>query len=165
MKTMMSVLAFWALFSVTSVHADEHEKAKSQQDIVATAIAVDGFETLVAAVKHAGLVETLQGKGPLTVFAPTDEAFKKLPEGTLESLLKEENKDKLVSILTYHVVPGKALAKDVVKLSEAKTVQGTPVNIEVRDGKVFVNDAQVVKTDIMCTNGVIHVIDKVILPQ
>ena len=165
MKILMSALTALALLSAPSVYADHHEKSEPKKDIVATAMAADSFNTLVAAVKQAGLVETLQGEGPLTVFAPTDQAFKNVPKGTLESLLKEENKEKLTAILTYHVVPGKVLAKDVVKLSEAKTVQGSPVNIEVRDGKVFINDAEVVKTDIMCTNGVIHVIDKAILPQ
>ena len=120
---------------------------------------------MVAAVKAAGLVDTLKGEGPFTVFAPTDEAFAKLPEGTVESLLKPENKAKLVAILTYHVVPGKVLAGDVIKLSEAKTVQGSSVKIEVNDGKVKVDNANVVKTDIMCSNGVIHVIDAVILPK
>ena len=123
------------------------------------------FNTLVAAVKAAGLAETLGGKGPFTVFAPTDEAFAKLPEGTLESLLKPENKEKLVGILKYHVVPGKVMAKDVVKLKSAKTAQGSEIKIKVSDGKVMVNDANVVKTDVKSSNGVIHVIDKVILPN
>ncbi len=123
------------------------------------------FKTRVTAVKAADLVETLKGEGPFTVFAPTDEAFAKLPEGTLESLLKPENKEKLVSISTYHVVPGKGMAKDVVKLKMAKTVQGSSVKITVKDGKVMVDDANVVKTDIGASNGVIHVIDSVILPK
>ncbi len=133
-------------------------------DIVDTAVKAGSFKTLVAAVKAAGLVETLKGKGPFTVFAPTDEAFAKLPEGTVESLLKPENKDKLVAILTYHVVAGKVKAADVVKLTEAKTVQGKSVKIQVTDAGVKVDDAKVVKTDIECANGVIHVIDSVILP-
>jgi uncharacterized surface protein with fasciclin (FAS1) repeats len=120
----------------------------------------------VHAVKLAdALVETLKGEGPFTVFAPTDAAFGKLPKGTVESLLKPENKDKLVAILTYHVVPGKVMAADVVKLDKAKTVQGGEVTIEVKDGKVKVDEANVVKTDIGCANGVIHVIDAVILPE
>ncbi|MDX1964837.1 MAG: fasciclin domain-containing protein [Pirellulales bacterium] len=148
-------------------HAVQHvafakEEAK---DIVDTAVGAEGFKTLVAAVKAADLVETLKGKGPFTVFAPTDEAFAKLPKGTVEELLKPENKDKLVAVLTYHVVPGKVLAADVVKLKEAKTVQGTAAKITVKEGKVMVDDANVVKTDIMCANGVIHVIDSVILPK
>ncbi len=137
----------------------------AEKDIVDTAVGAGSFETLVAAVKAGGLVETLKGKGPFTVFAPTDAAFKKLPEGTVESLLKPENKDKLVAILTYHVVPGKVMAADVVKLSEAKTVQGSEVSIKVVDGKVHIDNATVVKADIGCKNGVIHVIDAVILPK
>jgi uncharacterized surface protein with fasciclin (FAS1) repeats len=132
--------------------------------IVEVAAASDDFETLVAAVKAAGLVDTLSGKGPFTVFAPTDEAFGKLPEGTLDELLKPENKKKLAGILTYHVVAGKVMAADVVKLKNAETVQGQKVKIQVKDGKVKVNRANVVKTDIACKNGVIHVIDAVILP-
>ncbi len=138
--------------------------AAEKKDIVDTAVSADGFSTLVAAVKAAGLVETLKGKGPFTVFAPTDAAFKKLPPGTLENLLKPENKAQLVSILTYHVVPGKVMAADVVKLKEAKTVEGSTVDITVKGDKVMVDKANVAKTDIECTNGVIHVIDAVILP-
>lgn len=136
-----------------------------KHDIVETAVEAGSFKTLAAALDAAGLVETLKGKGPFTVFAPTDEAFKNLPEGTLEDLLKPENKDKLVAILTYHVVPGKVLAADVVKLKKAETVQGSKVRIKVKKGKVKVDGANVVKTDIVCTNGVIHVIDAVILPK
>ena len=135
------------------------------QDIVDTAVAAGSFKTLVAAVKAADLVETLKGKGPFTVFAPTDEAFAKLPKETLESLLKPENKKKLAAILTYHVVSGKVMAKDVVKLTEAKTVQGSSVKIAVKDGKVMVDGATVAKADIECTNGVIHVIDTVVIPK
>jgi uncharacterized surface protein with fasciclin (FAS1) repeats len=138
---------------------------KKNKDIVDTAVGEGSFKTLVAAVKAAGLVETLKGKGPFTVFAPTDEAFAKLTEGTLESLLKPENKGKLTAILTYHVVPGKVMAADVVKLKEAKTVQGSKAKIKVADGKVQIDNANVVKTDIACKNGVIHVIDAVILPK
>ncbi len=134
-------------------------------DIVDTAVSAGNFKTLAAALQAAGLVDTLKGAGPFTVFAPTDEAFAKLPAGTLEELLKPENKAKLTAILTYHVVSGKVLAKDVVKLSEAKTVQGSSAKITVTDGKVKVDDANVVKTDIACANGVIHVIDAVILPK
>jgi transforming growth factor-beta-induced protein len=133
-------------------------------DIVDTAVADGRFKTLVAAVEAAGLVDTLKGEGPFTVFAPTDAAFAKLPAGTLDSLLKPENKQQLTDILTYHVVAGKVYAKDVVTLSEATTVLGEKVTIRVADGKVFVNDAQVIITDILCANGVIHVIDTVILP-
>jgi uncharacterized surface protein with fasciclin (FAS1) repeats len=135
------------------------------KDIVDTAVAADGFETLVAAVTAAELVDTLKGDGPFTVFAPTDEAFGKLPEGTLDDLLKPENKDTLTGILTYHVVPGKVMAADVVSLTSAKTVQGAEVAIAVENGAVKVDDANVTATDIECSNGVIHVIDAVILPK
>jgi len=133
--------------------------------IVENAVATKDFSTLVAAVKAAGLADTLSGKGPFTVFAPTNEAFEKLPKGTVETLLKPENKKKLIAVLTYHVVPGKVMAADVVKLSKAKTVQGSQVKIKVKDGKVKVDDANVIKTDIVSKNGVIHVIDSVILPE
>jgi transforming growth factor-beta-induced protein len=133
-------------------------------DIVDTAIA-GKFSTLVAAVKAAGLVETLKGTGPFTVFAPTDEAFAKLPAGTLETLLKPENKTKLQSILKYHVVAGKVMASDVVKLHSAKTAEGQEVKIAAVNGVVTVNDAHVTKTDIGTSNGVIHVIDTVLLPK
>ena len=133
------------------------------QNIVQTAIGAGQFKTLVAAVKAAGLVETLSGPGPFTVFAPTDEAFNKLPKGTVEALLMD--KDKLTAILTYHVVSGKVLADDVVNLTSAKTVNGQEVSIMVKYGKVMLDNAQVVKTDIICSNGVIHVIDSVILPK
>ena len=139
--------------------------AEQPKDIVDTAVAADGFETLVAAVKAAGLVDTLKGDGPFTVFAPTDEAFGKLPAGTLDDLLKPENKDKLTSILTYHVVSGKVMAADVVKLESAKTVQGAEVAIAVEGSEVKVDGANVTATDIECSNGVIHVIDAVILPE
>jgi|688.fasta_scaffold301316_2 transforming growth factor-beta-induced protein len=139
--------------------------ACDKKDIVDTAVGAGSFKTLVAAVQAADLVDTLKGKGPFTVFAPTDEAFAKLPAGTVEDLIKPENKEKLVAILTYHVVPGKVLAKDVVKLTAAKTVQGQDVAIKVADGKVTVDNANVVKTDIECSNGVIHVIDSVIIPM
>lgn len=137
----------------------------AEGNIVETAVAAGDFKTLVAAVKAADLVETLSGEGPFTVFAPTDAAFAKLPEGTLDSLLKPENKAKLQGILTYHVVAGGVGSGEVVKLTSAKTVQGEPVTIEVRDGKVFLNgNVQVIKTDIKTKNGVIHVIDGVLLP-
>ena len=135
-----------------------------RKDIVDTAVGAGSFKTLVAAVQAAGLVETLKGAGPFTVFAPTDEAFAKLPAGTVESLLKPENKEKLVAVLTYHVVPGKVMAADVVKLTEAPTVQGSKAKVKVVDGAVMIDNAKVVKTDIETSNGVIHVIDAVILP-
>jgi len=137
----------------------------SQKDVVDTAVDAGDFTTLVTAIKAADLVETLKGKGPFTVFAPTDEAFAKLPSGTVEDLLKPENKQKLVSILTYHVVPGEVMASEVVKLSNAKTVNGQALTITVEGGRVMVDSANVVKTDIECSNGVIHVIDAVVLPK
>ncbi len=145
----------------------EHPQAaqlKSAGDIVAVAAAADDFKTLVAAIKAAGLVETLQGKGPFTVFAPTDEAFAKLPEGALENLLKPENKKMLVDVLTYHVVPGKIMAADV-KTSDVKTVNGQELAAKVSKDGVMVDQAKVIKTDIVASNGVIHVIDAVLLPS
>lgn len=138
----------------------------AEKDIVDTAASAGTFQTLVAAVKAADLVDTLKGNGPFTVLAPTDEAFKKLPAGTVENLLKPENKAKLAAILTYHVIPSKAMAADVVKLNgkKVKTVEGSEVSITVKDGTVSVNNAKVIKTDIVTKNGVIHVIDTVILP-
>ncbi|MGB0371814.1 MAG: fasciclin domain-containing protein [Opitutales bacterium] len=136
----------------------------ANQSIVEIAASNDNFSTLVAAVKAAGLVETLAGEGAFTVFAPTDEAFAALPEGTLESLLKPENKDALVSILTYHVVPGKVPAS-AVKTMPVKTVNGQKAQLKVSRGKVTIDKAKVVQTDIMASNGVIHVIDAVILPE
>lgn len=140
-------------------------KTMPEKDIVDTAVAAGDFNTLVAAVKAAELVETLKGEGPYTVFAPTDAAFAKLPEGTLESLLKPENKAKLAGILTYHVVASKVMAADVVKMNEAKTVNGQMLKISTMNGKVMVDSANVTKTDIECSNGVIHVIDAVVLPE
>lgn len=136
-----------------------------QMDIVDTAVAAGSFKTLAAALQAAGLVDTLKGKGPFTVFAPTDEAFAKLPAGTVESLLKPENKAKLTAILTYHVVPGAVMASKVVTLKSAKTVNGESVTIKVDGGTVMVDGAKVLKTDIEATNGVIHVIDSVLLPR
>ena len=141
------------------------KKAHSHKDdIVATAASNEQFSTLVTAVKAAGLVEVLQSEGPFTVFAPTNAAFAKLPEGTVADLLKPENKDKLVSILTYHVVPGKVMAKDVATM-DVKTVQGSKASLKVKYGKVKIDGANVVATDIETSNGVIHVIDSVILPD
>jgi uncharacterized surface protein with fasciclin (FAS1) repeats len=134
-----------------------------KKDIVDTAVAAGDFNTLVTAVKAAGLVETLKGEGPFTVFAPTDAAFAKVPTDTLNALLAD--KAALANVLTYHVVAGKVMAADVVKLTSAETVQGQAVSIEVKDGKVYLDGAQVVTTDIKASNGVIHVIDAVILPK
>jgi uncharacterized surface protein with fasciclin (FAS1) repeats len=135
---------------------------KPAKDIVDTAAGAEQFKTLVTAVKAADLVDTLKGEGPFTVFAPTDEAFAKIPKEKLEALLKD--KKALAAVLTYHVVPGKVMAADVVKLDSAKTAQGQSLKIVTKDGKVTVNGANVVKTDIVCKNGVIHVIDAVLLP-
>lgn len=159
-------LTLAAVFSAPAVLASNHgDKAKATKDIVDTAVSAGSFNTLATALTAAGLVETLKGKGPFTVFAPTDAAFAKLPAGTVENLLKPENKAQLTGILTYHVVPGAVKAADVVKLTEAKTVQGQSVTISVKDGKVSVDGANVTATDIAASNGVIHVIDSVILPK
>lgn len=136
----------------------------AEKDVVDTAIAAGQFETLAAALEAAGLVATLKGTGPFTVFAPTDEAFAKLPAGTVESLLKPENKQKLTAILTYHVVAGKVMAADVAGLDQAKSVNGKMIDIEVEGSTVKVNDAAVTAADIAASNGVIHVIDEVIMP-
>jgi uncharacterized surface protein with fasciclin (FAS1) repeats len=163
-KKIASVLTFVlaSLALSTAAHADHHGMKK---DIVDVAAANGSFSTLVAAVKAAGLVDTLKGDGPFTVFAPTDEAFAKLPAGTVENLLKSENKDKLTAILTYHVVSGKVMAADVVKLDSAATVQGQSVNVTINDGSVMINNANVVMADVKASNGVIHVIDTVLLPK
>jgi uncharacterized surface protein with fasciclin (FAS1) repeats len=134
-----------------------------KKDIVDTAVGAGSFNTLVTAVKAAGLVETLKSAGPFTVFAPTDEAFAKVPKATLDALLAD--KEALKKVLLYHVVAGNVMAKDVVGLKEAKTVQGSSAKVTVKGGKVMIDNANVVKTDILCTNGVIHVIDSVILPK
>lgn len=139
--------------------------AGSTADIVDTAVSAGSFKTLVAAVQAAGLVDPLKGAGPFTVFAPTDEAFAKLPAGTVENLLKPENKSKLAAILTYHVVSGNVTADQVVKMNSAATVNGQSLQIKVKNGSVMVNNAKVVKTDIATSNGVIHVIDSVVLPK
>ena len=148
-----------------TVRAADSAATPAAKDIVDTAVAAGSFKTLAAALQAAGLVDTLKGTGPFTVFAPTDEAFAKLPAGTLDTLRKPENKAQLVKILTYHVVAGKVMAADVVKLQTAKTVQGGSLAVKVADGKVYVDSAQVVKTDIETSNGVIHVIDSVVLPK
>ncbi len=137
----------------------------AKKDIVDTAVAAGSFKTLTAAIQAAGLTDTLKGPGPFTVFAPTDDAFAKLPAGTVENLLKPENKQKLVAILTYHVVSGRVTAAQVSKMTEAKTVNGKELTIRASDGHVMVNDATVIKADIQCSNGVIHVIDTVLIPN
>lgn len=168
LKRNLRIPSFVALLAATLIFAANasgmhHKKPKA--DIVDTAVAAGDFNTLVAAVQAAGLVDTLKGEGPYTVFAPTDEAFAKLPDGTVEMLLMPENKDKLVAILTYHVVPGNVQAVDVVELTSATTVNGSNVDIRIEETVVFVNDSRIVATDIEASNGVIHVIDTVLLPN
>ena len=156
-----------AVAAVVLVAGSTVAKAQQPKDIVDTAVAAGSFKTLAAALQAAGLIETLKGTGPFTVFAPTDAAFAKLPKGTVEDLLKPENKAKLIAILTYHVVPGSVMAAQVVTMNgkEAKTVNGQSVKIVVKGGTVTVDGAKVVTTDIKASNGVIHVIDSVILPK
>ena len=160
-KTALGVLALTVGMALPgSVKAEEIP----DKDIVEVAVSAGSFKTLVAAVQAAGLVDALKGEGPLTVFAPTDEAFAKLPAGTVESLLMPENKDKLIAVLTYHVVAGKVSAAEVASLTSAKTVNGRALSIDTRDGKVMVDNARVTATDIMASNGIIHVIDTVVIP-
>ena len=146
-------------------HMGDNGHTMIQNDIVDTAISAGNFKTLATALGAAELVDTLKGKGPFTVFAPTDEAFAKLPAGTIESLLKPANKQALTNILTYHVVAGDVKAADVVKLSNLKALNGQSVLIKLLDGKVFINNANIVKADIVSTNGTIHVIDNVLMPE
>jgi len=163
-RKMIGLAAVLAAYATTALAGTVRSE---QKDIVDTAASVSTFSTLVAAVKAADLVEALKGEGPFTVFAPTNDAFKKLPKGTVESLLKPENKAKLVKILTYHVLPGKVMSSDVMGLkngAHVKTLQGQSIRV-FNKGGVRVNNAKVVKTDIAATNGVIHVIDTVILPK
>ncbi|MCU0752037.1 MAG: fasciclin domain-containing protein [Akkermansiaceae bacterium] len=140
------------------------EKAPASKDIVDTAVAAGSFKTLAAALTAAGLVDTLKGKGPFTVFAPTDEAFAKLPEGTVESLLLPENKQKLIDILTYHVVAGDVRAEAAMKLEEAAALNKKTIKLEVKDGALYLNKSKVTTADVVCSNGVIHIIDTVLLP-
>lgn len=161
-KFLVYVVAVLAV-SLFAFAAADNVSEMPEKNIVETAVAAGQFETLVKAVKAADLVETLSGPGPFTVFAPTDDAFAKLPEGTVESLL--ENTDKLKAVLTYHVVAGKVMAADVMGMDSATTVNGKDIMFTVKDGTVMVNNAKVIKADIECSNGVIHVIDTVILPK
>lgn len=158
-KTMRSALGAVLLMILTVSQSQAQSK-----DIVDLAVGNENLSTLVAAVKAGGLVETLKGDGPFTVFAPTDEAFAALPAGTLEMLLKPENKDKLVAILTYHVVPGKVMSTDLSNGQKAKTVQGENVSVDISYGNVKISGAKVIAADVKASNGVVHVIDKVILP-
>ena len=163
MKTMTAALVAIAISAPTASAQMASHNDMPSMDIVETAVAAGSFKTLAAALGAAGLVDALKGDGPFTVFAPTDEAFAKLPAGTVEALLKD--KKKLTAILTYHVVSGKVPAAKVVGLKSAETLNGKSVMIKVKDGKVMVDGANVVKTDIMASNGIIHVIDSVILPE
>ena len=160
-----AVVLFGALVAAGGAIADGHAGKAKSADIVDTAVSAGQFNTLAAALEAADLIGTLKSAGPFTVFAPTDDAFAKLPAGTVESLLKPENREQLVAILTYHVVPGRVVAADVVELDSATTANGADVSIEVVDGSVRVDEATVVATDIEASNGVIHVIDTVILPN
>jgi uncharacterized surface protein with fasciclin (FAS1) repeats len=164
MKSHVYFAALTSLALALSFTVSASAQETGKKDIVDTAVSAGSFKTLVAAVKAAGLVDTLKGPGPFTVFAPTDEAFAKLPAGTLEELLKPENKEKLVAILTYHVVPGRATAKDVAGMSSTKTVNGKELKLKADDGKVMVGKATVIKPDVEASNGVIHVVDTVLLP-
>jgi uncharacterized surface protein with fasciclin (FAS1) repeats len=159
-KSKFSMMMLAVAISMTAMGVVANPDKK---DIVDTAVGAGSFNTLVTAVKAAGLVETLKSAGPFTVFAPTDEAFAKVPKATLDALLAD--KEALKKVLLYHVVAGNVMAKDVVGLKEAKTVQGSSAKVTVKGGKVMIDNANVVKTDILCTNGVIHVIDSVILPK
>ena len=162
MKLKSIVTAAALVAGLQIANADNHTGGK--QDIVDTAVAAGSFKTLAAALTAADLVDALKGKGPFTVFAPTDEAFAKLPKGTVETLLKPENKDKLVDVLTYHVVPGKVPAATAVTLKKADALNKKSIKVNKKTGGLFLNDSKVVKTDIMCSNGIIHVIDTVLLP-
>jgi len=162
-KLLSGFMAAALVFGISFLPMTGETAVVSEKNIVETAVGAGLFSTLVTAVKAAGLVETLSGPGPFTVFAPTDEAFAKLPAGTVEKLLQD--KAKLASILTYHVVSGKYMAADVLKMSSLKSVQGQNITISLKDGAPMVDNAKIVKTDIVCSNGVIHVIDTVILPK
>lgn len=164
MTLLKSTILLLAISVLTFAPVNNASAQSNDNDIVSIALGNENFSTLVTALQAAGLVETLQGDGPFTVFAPTNAAFEALPEGTLESLLLEENRDQLIQILTYHVVPGKVMSGDLSDGMTAATVQGSTVEISISDYGVKVDDASVVTADVEATNGVIHVIDAVILP-
>lgn len=165
MKNLSTTRGMTLLVAIALVSAPVLAGSYAKKDIVDTAVDAGSFNTLVAAVQAAGLVDALKADGPYTVFAPTDEAFAKLPAGTVDNLLKPENIEQLRAVLTYHVVPGKIMAKDVTKMSNGTTLQGESLSFEVKDGKVMVDNAEVIKADIATSNGVIHVIDTVVLPR
>ena len=164
MTSRVAKLAAAALLGMTLAAGSTFGRT-ADENIIGTAVTAGQFKTLTAAINAAGLTATLEGPGPFTVFAPTDQAFAKLPAGTVENLLKPENKAKLAAILTYHVVPGAVTAADVVKLSEAKTVNGKMIDVQTAGDSVMVNNAHVVSADIVASNGVIHVMDSVLLPS
>jgi uncharacterized surface protein with fasciclin (FAS1) repeats len=161
-KKVLAVIFTSLMFSFLLL-ADDHKGNDSKKDIVTIAVETGKFNTLAKALTETGLVEVLQGEGPFTVFAPTDDAFKKLPEGTIESLLKD--KETLKSILLYHVISGKVTADQVVTLDKAKTLAGKNINIKTNDDGVVINDSKVITADIMAKNGVIHIIDTVLIPE
>lgn len=165
MKNLSTTRGLSLLVAIALVSAPVFAGSYAKKDIVDTAVEAGSFNTLVAAVQAAGLVDALKADGPYTVFAPTDEAFAKLPAGTVENLLKPENIEQLRAVLTYHVVPGKIMAKDVTKMSKGTTLQGESLSFEIKGDKVMVDNAQVIKADIATSNGVIHVIDTVVLPD
>ena len=173
MKTSLRALAIAAVLGVSAITGTAYAANPmvggaamyDNKDIIDNAVNSKDHTTLVAAVKAAGLVDTLSGKGPFTVFAPVNAAFEKLPAGTVDNLLKPENKKALVGVLTYHVVPGKVTAAQAMKVNSAKTINGESLNISTQGGTVMINDATVTKADIMCSNGVIHVIDTVLMPK
>lgn len=165
LQAFAALVAILTLALALPAQAGNHGAHSAMPDIVDTAVSAGQFQTLVAAVQAAGLVETLKSEGPFTVFAPTDAAFDALPEGTVASLLLPENRDQLVAVLTYHVVPGKVMAADVVNVTSAATVQGQSVSVHAMNGTVMIDEATVVQADIEASNGVIHVIDSVLLPN
>lgn len=162
-KLIVTALIFAMMFTTLLIAGDNHKNKSSKKDIVTIAIDAGNFQTLATALTEAGLIEALQGDGPFTVFAPTDEAFAKLPEGTVESLLQD--KETLNKILLYHVVPGEVTSKDVVKLKKAETLEGEYITIKYNDDGVMINNSKVIAVDIMASNGVIHVIDTVLIPE
>jgi uncharacterized surface protein with fasciclin (FAS1) repeats len=164
MRKLLNVAVLVAFFVTSAFTANKNTSVYAENDIVDLAVQTDFLSTLVAAVQAGDLVDVLKGDGPFTVFAPTNEAFAKLPAGTVETLLKPENKAQLIAVLTYHVVPGKVYSKDLKDGMKAKTAQGSDITITLKDGKAMVNNATVTAADIEASNGVVHVIDTVILP-
>jgi len=162
-KLIISAFMFSLIFTSLSFAGDHHKSKSSKKDIVTTAVEAGNFNTLATALTEAGLIEALQSDGPFTVFAPSDDAFAKLPEGTIESLLKD--KEALTKVLLYHVVSGEVTSKEVVKLKKAETLEGEYITIKTTDDGVMINNSNIIGADIMASNGVIHVIDTVLLPE